>query len=265
MEKFFAKHLGGRIQNEVPADIQKKLEAITVDITTVTMPEKPAAVSSGTKAKFNPALIKEGVTKFQTNLSMRGQEFKISSIQTITKGTIDGKNIIRVVETSSGAMGSTSDSTEFDGTTLYPISQRSQQGPASLTFTFTDKSVNGSMKANGQTMPITAVLTEPTLPSSSSSGAIIATLPFNEGYSTTVTMFDVMSATAKKYDVKVLAKEKIAIAKGAFDAYKVAMTPSDGDGIKFTYWITISTSEIVKTEATLLAMMGGGTMVGELQ
>ncbi len=39
MEKFFAKHLGGRVQEDVPADIRKKLEAITVDVKTVTMPE----------------------------------------------------------------------------------------------------------------------------------------------------------------------------------------------------------------------------------
>jgi dipeptidyl aminopeptidase/acylaminoacyl peptidase len=32
MERFFGKHLGGRIQEEVPAAIQKKLDAITVDI-----------------------------------------------------------------------------------------------------------------------------------------------------------------------------------------------------------------------------------------
>jgi dipeptidyl aminopeptidase/acylaminoacyl peptidase len=32
MERFFAKHLGGRVQEDVPAAIQKKLDAITVNI-----------------------------------------------------------------------------------------------------------------------------------------------------------------------------------------------------------------------------------------
>lgn len=40
MEQFFAKYLGGREQKEVRDAIQKKLDEITVDITTVKMPEK---------------------------------------------------------------------------------------------------------------------------------------------------------------------------------------------------------------------------------
>ena len=37
LEKFMAKHLGGRVQEDVPADIQKKLDALKVDIKTVAL------------------------------------------------------------------------------------------------------------------------------------------------------------------------------------------------------------------------------------
>jgi hypothetical protein len=222
-------------------------------------------ISDSAKTIFNPSFLKEGIANFKITVTMRGQEFQITSAQSIAKIRVSGKNIIRIVESSSGAMENTSDTTDYDGTTLYPISQRSQQGPASLTFVFTDKSVNGSMQANGQTMPINAVITEPTLPSSSSIGAIIATLPFNDSYTTTINMFDVMSATVRKHSVKVLIREKVAVAKGTFVAYKVEMAPAENDGVKFIYWISVSTHEVVKTEAILPNMMGGGTMTGELQ
>jgi len=39
MEKFFSKHLGGRLQQDVKPEIQKKLDEITVDIKTVTIPK----------------------------------------------------------------------------------------------------------------------------------------------------------------------------------------------------------------------------------
>lgn len=39
MEKFFSKHLGGRLQQDVKPEIQKKLDEITVDVKTVTMPK----------------------------------------------------------------------------------------------------------------------------------------------------------------------------------------------------------------------------------
>jgi len=220
---------------------------------------------SDTTTIFNPSLLKEGTTKFKISLAVRGQEFHITSTQTIAKITIAGMNIVRIVESSTGAMGNSSDTTDYDGITLYPISQRSQQGPATLTFVFTDKSVNGIIQTNGQTMPINAVITEPTLPSSSSIGAIIATLPFNDAYMTNINLFDVMSATVRKHSVIVLTREKIAVAKGTFVAYKVEMAPSENDGMRFIYWISVSTHEVVKTETILPDMMGGGTMTGELQ
>jgi dipeptidyl aminopeptidase/acylaminoacyl peptidase len=44
MERFFAKHLGGRVQQDVPEAIQKRIEAITVDI-------KDVVVESEAKSK----------------------------------------------------------------------------------------------------------------------------------------------------------------------------------------------------------------------
>ncbi len=41
MERFFAKHLGGRVQQDVPEAIQKRLDAITVNVKDVVV-SKPA-------------------------------------------------------------------------------------------------------------------------------------------------------------------------------------------------------------------------------
>ncbi len=39
MEKFFAKHLKGRYQESVTDEVAKRLEVITVDVSTVELPE----------------------------------------------------------------------------------------------------------------------------------------------------------------------------------------------------------------------------------
>ncbi len=226
---------------------------------------KHPELSDTTKTIFNPSVLKEGTTNFKISLTMRGQEFKIISSQSVSKITVADRKIVRITESSSGAMGITSDTTDYDGVTLYPISQRSYQGQASLTMTFTEKSINGLMMANGQPIPINAVLTEPTLPSSSSNASIIATLPFREDYSITINLFDVLSATVRKHSVRVLAKERISITKGSFITYKVEMVPEENDGMKYGYWVNIVNHEIVKMEIALPEMMGGGTMIGELQ
>ena len=38
LEKFLSKHIGGRFQNDVTQDIQKKIDALMVDVKTVKMP-----------------------------------------------------------------------------------------------------------------------------------------------------------------------------------------------------------------------------------
>ena len=55
MEKFFAKHLGGRVQQEVPAAIQKELDAITVDIKDVVAVHAGEEKSRAPKAAPGPA------------------------------------------------------------------------------------------------------------------------------------------------------------------------------------------------------------------
>ena len=40
MEKFLAKHLGGRVQEDVREDTQKRLDEITVDVQNVTLEQK---------------------------------------------------------------------------------------------------------------------------------------------------------------------------------------------------------------------------------
>jgi dipeptidyl aminopeptidase/acylaminoacyl peptidase len=266
MERFFAKHLGGRVQETVPDDIQKKLEAITVDVSTVTMPEKPAPVAAPSAAPmFNPTLIKEGTRQYAVTMTMRGQQMTMTINRTVVKTTVGGKNVVRIVDNTTGAMGSGVDTVDYDALTLLPLRQQVQQGPAVIAFTFTDKSVTGSMQAGGQTMPINATLDSPTMPSSSSSGVIFATLPLAEGYQTTVSTFDVMSAQAKKYTLKVLAKEKVTIAKGTYDAFKVEMSPVEGEGMKSVSWVNSSDRVTVKSETTMPAMMGGGTMTSELK
>lgn len=218
-----------------------------------------------TKTIFNPLFLREGSVKFGIILNMNEEKFKMISSQLVTRITIAGRKIVRIIENSSGAFGITSDTTDYDGVTLYPISQRSHQGPASLSFAYTDTSIIGTMVANGQTIPINAIMTEPTLPNSSSIASIIATLPFREDYSITVNLFDVLSATVRKHTIRVLAKEKIKITKGSFITYKIEMIPEEHDGMKYGYWINIASHEIVKFEIALPEMMGGGSIIGELQ
>jgi len=261
MEKFFVKHLGGRAQEDVPADIQKKLDAITVDVKTVTMPEPPKPESkSEASAAFNSSLLKAGTWSYELQMNMQGQQMSMTAIRKVELLTIDGKNIIRVTDESSGSMGSGNDVTDFDAKTLLPIKREATQGPAKLSYTFTDKLVEGKMEMQGQTMPVNVKVESPVLTDAPASGVVIATLPFADGYTATIQMFETMQAKVTPYIVKYLGTEKVTIAKGTFDTYKIEMTPKEGDGVRDTTWISVTDRTIVKGETTLPAAMGGGTV-----
>lgn len=262
MERFFAKHLGGRVQETVPDDIQKKLNEITVDVSTVKMPETPAPIATPSAAlTFNPALIKEGKTDYEVKLNIRGQQMTMTTSRTVVKAKLGDKDIIRIIETSSGAMGSGVDTVDYDATTLQPLRQEIQQGMATISLTYTDKTISGMMKAGGQTMPINATVEGPMMPSSNTSGVLLATLPLAEGYQTAYKTFDLMSAQPKVVSLKVIGKEKVTIAKGTFDAFKVEI--DHAEGTKATYWIKADDRILIKSDATLPAAMGGGTMTSE--
>lgn len=266
MEKFFAKHLGGRIQEDVPADIQKKLDEITVDITTVKMPEAPKAEVTGTgPVTFNPSLLAVGTFTFDTKMTMRGQEITMTVNRKVEKTDVNGTNVFRITEEMTGAMGSGTDVVDYDAATLLPIKREASQGPAKLSFTYTPSSVEGKIEMGAQVMPISAKVDPTFLPDASSSSAILATLPFKEGYTAAVNMFTTMNAAAKKNIVKFIGMEKITTPKGTFDTYKVEMNPVDGDGVKSTSWLSVTDRVLIKGESTLPAMMGGGTVVTTLK
>ena len=262
MEKFFAKHLGGRVQEDIPADIQKKFDEITVDVATVTMPISLKAVSpSAGTVKFNPALMTVGTFLYESKINTRGQEFSMTVKRTVELTNRENTKVYRITEEMSGAMGSGTDVVEYDAQSLLPLKRDALQGPAKLTFTYTTTSVEGKMEMGGQTMPVNAIVESPFLPDASSAEVILATLPFAEGYSASINSFITMNATAKKNIIKFLGTEKITTPKGIIDAYKVEMAPADGDGVKSISWISATDRVVIKSEATLPAMMGGGTVL----
>jgi hypothetical protein len=63
--------------------------------------------------------------------------------------------------------------------------------------------------------------------------------------------------------MKVAGTEKLTVKAGTFDTYKVDLTPVEGEGDS-VFWIDTSTRNILKIDAKLPPMMGGGSVVTEL-
>ncbi|HWP82875.1 MAG TPA: alpha/beta fold hydrolase [Bacteroidota bacterium] len=264
MEKFFAKHLAGRYQESMPPEVEKKLAAITVDVSTVKMPEPPKpAEAPGSMPKFNGALVKPHSATYAMNMKMMGRDISTTTNRTVSKTTWNGKNVWRVIEEGSGPMGTSSDTLDLDGESLLPLRRSARQGMATIVLDFKSDAVEGKMVAGPQQMPINIKLSNPALTDGAGTDLPLATLPLKEGYETILHTLDIMGAKTRPMTLKVLGIEKVTVQAGTFDAYKVQVTSDDGER-STTFWISKDDRRTVKVESKLPAQMGGGTAVGEL-
>ncbi len=256
MEKFLAKHLKGRYEEELRPEIKKRLDEITVDINSVTLP-KVEEVADGA-VKFDGSKVVEGSYKYTINVDSRGQKMEMAQTRTITK---DG-NKIKVIDEVTGMMAGI-DTVEVDAATLLPIRRAAKQGPATINILFTKESVDGKILMGPQTMPINVKLDEPVLSDGANIDLAVASLPLKEGYKTSVKQFDLMSASVKTYNVECAGSETITAADNEYDTYKVTLTPV-GETNGSTVWIDKKTGVQIKSEIKLGAQMGGGTVVSIL-
>jgi dipeptidyl aminopeptidase/acylaminoacyl peptidase len=264
MEQFFAKQLKGRVQKDVRDVIQKKLESITVDVKTVTMPKPVTEVTKEVMPTFNGALLTPDTLLYTVKMEIRGQQLTLNATRTIVKATYAGKDVWRIIEETSGAMGSGVDTLDMDAATLLPLRRFATQGPGKMVFTYSANAVEGKLIMGPQEMPIKAQTINTVLPDGAGMEVPISTLPLAEGYKATLYQFETMAQKQKAIGLAVVASEKVMVAVKYFDTWKVELTPKDGESGGTKLWIAKDSRRIIKTESKLPPQAGGGIAVMEL-
>jgi dienelactone hydrolase len=263
MEKFFANTLGGRYQENVAQDIQKKLDALTVDVKTVKMPGKAAAEPPAAPAVFSPKAVKPSTVKYTTTFAAMGQKISMNTTRTVATAQYQGKKIWRIIDASSGMMGSSSDTVDIDAATLLSIRRAVDQGGGGASLTFSADGVKGSMSGRGMNIPVDVKATGQVISESAGLEIPVGTLPLAEGYRASVQVFDLMTRKVRPMAIGVAGKEKVTTPAGTFETMVVNVTPTDGESGASKMWYTADGS-LVRSEADLPAAMGGGKAVTEL-
>jgi len=264
MEQFFAKYLGGRVETEVRPEIQKKLDEITVDIKSVTMPKHESTEApKETLKSFDGSKTKEETAKYKVTINAMGQNFAMNLERNVSKSQIDGKDAFLIVDTMTGMMAMT-DSVYIDRATLLPIKRIVQQGPANVMLDFKGNEVSGRILAGPQNLPINAKADSPILIDGSGLDVAIKSLPLKEGYTAGYNQLDLQTAATKAMTMKVVGSESLTTDLGTFDTFKIELTPNEGDSGATTIWLSKSDKAVVKSEMKLPASMGNGKVVSEL-
>ncbi len=270
MERFLAKHLGGRAQPDVPETLAQHLSGITVDIASVKLPGKEdeallAAASTGPLPVADGSKIAPVSMDYSTTLAMGGRNIDFKVNRAIEAAEVDGRKCWRIVDTAETPMGTQTDVYAVDAATLAPV-QREVNGMGTLQLTYSPGSIKGEMGQSGQTMGIAQDLQAPVMADGPGLEVALAALPLAEGYTTTLRYFEPLSQKVRPVKLTVTGKATLEVAGGSFPTLVVEIAPLDGDeaGRGTIHVMASSPHHVVKSEVKLPAMMGGGTRVTEL-
>ena len=257
-EAFLSKHLGGRHQVEVPAEVAARLKEITVDPKTVMLAKKvdPSAVGV---PKLSADLA-PGTASYQGTMAREGQSQALS----FTRSIKDEGGAWVVTESAKMPMGEAVDTTTLEKGTLVVTKRSIKQGPVEVQLSFQDGKASGTMSMGGQSRPVAVDLGGQLFADGAGAHEALARLPLAEGYSTTFRNFDVRQQKVNMKQIKVLGSENVTVPAGTFKAWKAEISSADGEPGTTTLWIANDTRRVLKTSASL-PQMGGATITSELQ
>ncbi|WP_428264095.1 alpha/beta fold hydrolase [Haliangium sp.] len=265
-ERFLAKHLGGRAQVDVATDTAQRLAAITVDVNTVTMPDRSGAAAAMTAPlpTANGGAIQAGEMSYAVNLQMGPQKMDLTMTRTIAESEVDGRACWRISDSVQMPMGTQTDTFDVDRATLLPV-QRKASGMGSIDLVYGDDAITGKLVGMGQSMDVNVALEAPVFGEGPGLVAAIAGLPLAEGYKTTYRQLDVLSQKVQAFALTVTGTETTKVPAGSFETFVVEIEPlGDATGGGTLRVLAAAPHHVVKADYRLPANMGGGTMSSQL-
>jgi hypothetical protein len=256
-EKFFARYLSGRYQEDMKPEVAARQKEITVDVKTVTVAKKAEATSAAPQTAGD---LSTGKSSYKATIVAGANTIPITSTTEIKE---DGGSWI-ATDTADTPFGKITDvSTIEKGTLLLKHRSISQEGVV-VELDFKGNKVTGTMTQNGQAKPIDVDLGGIVFADGGGAFDVLARLPLAANYSTTFRNFDVQKQKAQIKSLKVIGSESITVPGGTFDAYKVEVVDANNEADKQTIWIAKDSHKVVKISATLVNL-GGALLTSEMQ
>ncbi|GIU76030.1 MAG: hypothetical protein KatS3mg004_3117 [Bryobacteraceae bacterium] len=256
VEKFLAKYLGGRYQESMPPDVEKRLKELTVDPATVKLPQMPAP-SASLPSPAGPPSAQPHV--FQAKIEAGGQTIPIE-LRTAIEQTPEGW---RATDTMKTPMGEATDTALLDAKTFALKERTVKQGPVSMEVKIDNGRARGTMNLGAQQRPIDAALDGPLFADGAGSLLVLAALPLGENYSAVFRTLDLQTQKTRLYTLKVTGAEAVTVPAGTFDCWRVELEPADGSPGRQVLFVAKKERRPVKLEASL-PQMGGARLTAEL-
>lgn len=244
IEKFLAPILGGRFQSEMPADVEKRLNELRVDISKVTYTPNTATAAGKLPAIKNE--FKELSLEYDVLLEVQGQKIPMTSTRTVKQ---KGNNWL-VKDDAKSIMGGMVDEVEYTAD-FKPVSRNvSQMGQ---TFASTYGAEKVIVTAAGRNMEIEVKGTY--MSEGAGIDAVIAGLPLAEGYTLSFYLPEMMRLSMKLVNLKVEGTESI----NSKNCHKISIVNSENENDRMTLWIDPAT-KITEKMVVKSPAMGNGSL-----
>lgn len=254
VEKFLAKHLGGRYQADMPETVRKRLDELTVDVTKV---EKPKPITVSAQTLPNLTLI-PGRWRYRLEWHAQGKITNLESEIAVSEQPQGW----RVTETLRLPQGSISDTVQLAKDSLTLISRDTQQGPLQIHVAVRNGKVDGTVFFSGQSKPFTLEAPGSFFGEGPALLPAVASLPLQPGFHHNFYRLDVISQTALPCALTVAGEEALARGTDALPVWKVEVTCGDGQE-QLTIWVDKDSRQVLKGTGTG-ARLGGASFVIEL-
>src|SRR5882724_3361927 len=229
-EKFFAKYLGGRYQEDMKPEVATRLKEITVDVKSVTVAKKMEAAAGAPKPAGD---LSAGTFHYKASIAAGGQTIPLTTITEIRE---DGGSWI-ATETADTPFGKIIDVSTIEKGTLVLKHRSVKQDPVTIELDFKGNKVTATMTQSGQSKPIDFDLGGIAFADGGGAFDVLARLPLAANYSTTYRNFDVEKQKTQIKNLKVTGTEGITVPAGTFETYKVEVVDADNEADKQTIWI----------------------------
>jgi len=256
-EKFLARHLGGRYQESMTPETEKRLKEITVDPSTVSLPAMPAPTASLPALAAPPSTAPHS---FKAKIEAGGQTVNLQ-MKSVIEETPQGW---RATDTMQTPMGEVSDVTILDAKTFAVVKRTIKQGPVTIEFEVKGGKASGAMQMGAQSRPVDVALDGPIFADGAGSAQVLAALPLAEGFSMAYRTLDLQSQKTKLYSLKVTGSESVTVPAGAFDCWRVEVEPADGSPGRQVLFVAKQQRRPVRIEA-VMPQMGGAKLTAELE
>lgn len=246
VERFLADVIGGRFQEDMPDDVEQRLEELRVDISTVTY-EPKGTVTLATELPALTPNVHEGVYNYDFVLEVQGQKMEGDMVRSISKQ--EGKWLVKDVSTL--PMGESSDEITL-GVDLQPISRSMQQMGQQIQMTYAADKVTLLMAGNEMAIPTEG----PRLSDGPALDLVVGAMPLEVGFATTLLSPDMTTMKAKTVHLHVDSMDEM----GGVSYYKVAVENTDNEKDVTHLWIHPETRMAHKMSQVIPAM-GNAKMV----